>query len=78
MSITLISFIIFNFLGLESMVVDLGHLQRFGVEPSSIVEMFFSCAATSSWCSIFTTIFVVVMCYTVRDIVTRLYVSATS
>ncbi|KZV62674.1 hypothetical protein PENSPDRAFT_758536 [Peniophora sp. CONT] len=75
MSITLISSIIFNFLGLESMVVDLGHLQRFGVEPLSIAEMFISCAVTSSWSSIFTTIFFVVMCYTVRDIVTCFYVA---
>lgn len=78
MSITLISSIIFNFLGLESMVVDLGQLRRFGVQPLSIAELFLSCAATSAWSSIFTLIFVVAICYTVRAIVTRLYVSATS
>ncbi|KZV63094.1 hypothetical protein PENSPDRAFT_758224 [Peniophora sp. CONT] len=73
MSITVVYSTIFNFLGLELLVVDLGHLRRFGVLPLSIAELLLSCAATSSWSSILTTIFFVVMCYTVRSIVTRLY-----
>lgn len=78
MSITVVYSTIFNFLGLELLVVDLGHLRRFGVQPLSIAELLLSCAATSSRSSILTTIFFVVMCYTVRSIVTRLYVSTTS